>query len=134
MFGTYDLGSSLLGPSTSYESRLSEYIQTAWATFAKNPMGGPGWTQYPNTGLLGGKYSLSPPCFFARSTHPLLRFPTRPPNQLNPQANNGIGGNIAVQAGYGVNSNPSVLETNVPSSLVDARCALYAPLYAAAGT
>jgi carboxylesterase type B len=48
VFGTY-----LSVNATAEEMRLSEYMQTAWATFAKNPMGGPSWAQLPEVGVLG---------------------------------------------------------------------------------
>lgn len=48
VFGTYPQVNA-----TAEEMRLSEYMQTAWATFAKNPMGGPSWPKVPEVGVLG---------------------------------------------------------------------------------
>lgn len=48
VFGTYPAVNA-----TAEEMRLSEYMQTAWATFAKNPMGGPSWQEVPEVGVLG---------------------------------------------------------------------------------
>jgi carboxylesterase type B len=48
VFGTYPVVNA-----TTEEMRLSEYMQTAWATFAKNPMGGPSWQEVPEVGVLG---------------------------------------------------------------------------------
>lgn len=48
VFGTYPQVNA-----TAEEMRLSEYMQTAWATFAKNPMGGPSWPSVPEVGVLG---------------------------------------------------------------------------------
>lgn len=33
-------------PPTAAELELSDFFQTAWSQFAKDPQGGPGWTQY----------------------------------------------------------------------------------------
>jgi carboxylesterase 2 len=38
VFGTYPTANV-----TAFEVNLSKYMQTAWANFAKNPIGGPGW-------------------------------------------------------------------------------------------
>ena len=54
MFGTY--GTYPGGNSSQQLMRLSEYMQTSWATFAKNPTAGPGW-QNASSGyvqVLGG--------------------------------------------------------------------------------
>ncbi|ATY60187.1 type B [Cordyceps militaris] len=40
--------------STPFEIESSKAIQKAWADFAKNPAGGPGWDQAPSVQLLGG--------------------------------------------------------------------------------
>lgn len=56
VFGTYSLYSENGGP-TSQEMRLSEYMQTSWATFARNPTGGPSgsvWPEAPYIHVLGG--------------------------------------------------------------------------------
>ena len=47
VYGTY-----LPENTTTQEYALSKAMQTAWATFAKNPMGGPGWNQV-STGAAG---------------------------------------------------------------------------------
>jgi hypothetical protein len=39
--------------STPQEVALSQYMQGAWAQFAKEPMNGPGWNQ---VGTFGGVY------------------------------------------------------------------------------
>lgn len=56
VFGTYDVfvqranayGAQSGGPTdqvaSESEMRLSEHMQSAWATFARNPSGGPGWS------------------------------------------------------------------------------------------
>ncbi len=48
VFGTYPGANA-----TAEEGNLSNFIQTAWATFAKNPMGGPSWKGWPYMGVLG---------------------------------------------------------------------------------
>jgi carboxylesterase type B len=48
VFGTYPATGA-----TAEEMRLSDYMQTAWAAFAKNPMGGPSWKELPDVGVLG---------------------------------------------------------------------------------
>ena len=47
MFGTYSKINT-----TTQEYALSNSMQTAWARFAKNPAGGPGWNQV-GTGAAG---------------------------------------------------------------------------------
>jgi carboxylesterase type B len=39
--------------ATDEQRRVSEYMQTSWATFAKNPHGGPGWKGFPYVEVLG---------------------------------------------------------------------------------
>lgn len=41
VFGTY----SYVGPPTKHQEALSGYMQTAWASFAKDPQAGPGWAK-----------------------------------------------------------------------------------------
>ena len=45
--------------STAANQQLSRKMQTAWASFAKNPAAGPGWVRYGSTPLslanLGGE-------------------------------------------------------------------------------
>ena len=77
VFGTYPQVNA-----TAEEMRLSEYMQTAWATFAKNPTGGPSLEEVPKVGVLGS---------------------------------------------------PQALRYDIDAGVLDARCALYAPLYAALG-
>ncbi|KAL6884481.1 alpha/beta-hydrolase [Trichoderma evansii] len=38
---------------TIKQETLSRYMQKAWADFAKNPTGGPGWKSWPNVAVLG---------------------------------------------------------------------------------
>jgi carboxylesterase type B len=47
VFGTYATGNA-----TDQEVALSKYMQHAWASFAKNPDGGPGWPQMGTNGGL----------------------------------------------------------------------------------
>lgn len=75
VFGTY---TTYPGTSSQQLARLSEYIQSSWATFARNPAGGPGWagagTGYvhvlggPNGFVSGGAGSS----LFKASTTPAL--------------------------------------------------------------
>ena len=48
VFGTYPPTGA-----TAEQAALSKYMQTSWATFAKQPMMGPGWGTWPNVGILG---------------------------------------------------------------------------------
>ncbi|KAJ9603768.1 hypothetical protein H2200_011954 [Cladophialophora chaetospira] len=48
VFGTYPKVGT-----TRHQVRLSQYMQSAWATFAKNPAKGPGWKGWPNVEVLG---------------------------------------------------------------------------------
>lgn len=48
VFGTYPI----LG-FTEYEVRLSKYMQTTWADFAKHPLSGPGFREWPNVAVMG---------------------------------------------------------------------------------
>ncbi|KIW14280.1 hypothetical protein PV08_07062 [Exophiala spinifera] len=48
VFGTYPRGDV-----TTKQESLSRYMQKAWADFAKNPTGGPGWKAVPNVAVLG---------------------------------------------------------------------------------
>ncbi|EXJ81374.1 hypothetical protein A1O3_07665 [Capronia epimyces CBS 606.96] len=48
VWGTYPRANA-----TAEERALSQYLQTAWATFAKNPAGGPSWTGVPLVADLG---------------------------------------------------------------------------------
>jgi len=56
VFGTYPRVNS-----TEYQKALSQYMQTSWATFAKNPYGGPGWQGVPAVASLGGGGILNTP-------------------------------------------------------------------------
>jgi carboxylesterase type B len=47
VFGTYPQGNA-----NQEEVKLSQYMQTAWANFAKDPSGGPGWANWPEVGVL----------------------------------------------------------------------------------
>ncbi|KIX01546.1 uncharacterized protein Z518_09272 [Rhinocladiella mackenziei CBS 650.93] len=48
VFGTYSRTNA-----TEDERALSQYMQNVWATFAKNPQGGPGWESVPGVAALG---------------------------------------------------------------------------------
>lgn len=50
VWGTYPLA-DVYGKVTANQIALSKYMQGAWANFAKNPTGGPGW---PKLGSNGG--------------------------------------------------------------------------------
>ena len=50
VFGTY-FGDNQFGDRTADQIKLSQYMQTAWANFAKNPSGGPGWPEYGSSGF-----------------------------------------------------------------------------------
>lgn len=56
VFGTYPRVNA-----TAEEADLSHYMQTAWATFAKNPAGGPSWAGVPNVADLGTGGVLNTP-------------------------------------------------------------------------
>jgi carboxylesterase type B len=47
VFGTYPEAGA-----TKEEVQLSREMQKAWADFAKNPMAGPGWKEYPHVNVL----------------------------------------------------------------------------------
>jgi carboxylesterase type B len=52
VFGTYTKLTSSSGGPTSDQAKLSLYMQTTWANFAKNPSVGPGWPAVgTNSGL-----------------------------------------------------------------------------------
>ncbi|KAM5345650.1 hypothetical protein ACJ41O_011511 [Fusarium nematophilum] len=48
VFGTYDRKGA-----TEFQRELSRAMQKAWAAFAKDPMRGPGWGEYPELGVFG---------------------------------------------------------------------------------
>ena len=48
VFGTYKTEGA-----TDFEKEVSRSMQKAWADFAKNPTGGPGWEAVPSIGLFG---------------------------------------------------------------------------------
>lgn len=54
VFGTYPVSGA-----TPFEKSLSQYMQKAWADFAKNPTGGPGWAAWPNVAVLGGSDGMT---------------------------------------------------------------------------
>ncbi|KAG9789901.1 alpha/beta-hydrolase, partial [Aureobasidium melanogenum] len=56
VFGTYPRVNA-----TADEAALSQYMQTSWATFARNPAGGPGWAEVPNVADLGTSGVLNTP-------------------------------------------------------------------------
>lgn len=43
VFGTYRLQAN----STPFEAKLSAFMMNSWASFAKDPMKGPGWAELP---------------------------------------------------------------------------------------
>ncbi|KAF2258924.1 alpha/beta-hydrolase [Lojkania enalia] len=47
--------------ATAYEKALSRYMQSAWATFARNPTGGPGWEALHRIASLGSGGILNTP-------------------------------------------------------------------------
>lgn len=49
IFGTYPTKGA-----TPFQKTTSKALQKAWASFAKNPTNGPGWSRFPNIGVLGG--------------------------------------------------------------------------------
>lgn len=63
VYGTYQQY-DINGPPTAQEMRFSELMQNMWATFAKNPQGGPapGWNDVSTGSLevLGGPGGLTP--------------------------------------------------------------------------
>lgn len=52
VFGTYEVLLPRVA-STPREVRLSRFMQTTWADFAKAPHRGPGWERVPRVGVLG---------------------------------------------------------------------------------
>jgi carboxylesterase type B len=95
IFGTHGKLPTVIGskPSPPQEVALSEFMQGAWAKFAKNPAGGPGWAK------VGSAHS------------------GRPLNGSEPDDLGVLGG-------------PSSAGVNVISRKgVDAKCAMYVPLY-----
>jgi carboxylesterase type B len=80
-------------PSTPQENALSEFMQGAWAKFAKNPSGGPGWSK------VGSAHA------------------GRPLNGSEPEDLGVLGG----PASSGVHV--------VSRKQIDAKCAMYVPLY-----
>ncbi|KAJ4502550.1 hypothetical protein HRR83_009263 [Exophiala dermatitidis] len=56
VFGTYPRVNA-----TADEAALSQYMQTSWATFARNPAGGPGWAKVPNVANLWTSGVLNSP-------------------------------------------------------------------------
>lgn len=47
VFGTFTLANPAVAP-TAQEIALSKTVQTLWATFAKDPLKGPGWAEGPD--------------------------------------------------------------------------------------
>ncbi|KAI9368530.1 Carboxylesterase [Aspergillus egyptiacus] len=49
VFGTYQREGA-----TPFQEELSDFMEKAWADFAKDPASGPGWDAVPEVGVLGG--------------------------------------------------------------------------------
>lgn len=109
VFGTYPKVNA-----TTQEVALSAAMQSAWARFAKNPMGGPGWNAVgtgqagqvlvgADTYVEGGMYSDAQG------------------DALQGEWNLGVFGNRGDALSSGV--------TVIPQSEVDYRCGLWTPLY-----
>ena len=111
IFGTYPLANA-----TTQQLALSRFMQGAWARFAKNPFGGPGWNVV-STGVSGqvliGASDQAPGGYYGGSDGRTL-----------------LGDwNVAVlgNAGNVLSSGVTVM----PQAQIDARCAVFAPVYKA---
>lgn len=111
VFGTY-----LQPNTTTQQYALSQFMQSAWAKFAKNPLGGPGWNRV-GTGAAGsvlvGAYAQEPGGFYQDQAA----------NVLNGTWDVGLLGNRKDALSSGV--------TVIPQEEVDYKCALFAPYYQA---
>lgn len=101
--------------TTTQESALSQYMQTAWARFAKNPVGGPGWNRV-GTGSSGnvlvGANGTTIDGLLGNAMGQLT----------NGSFDLGVLGNVDNVLSAGV--------TVIAQSEVDYNCGLYIPLYA----
>ena len=100
--------------TTTQESALSQYMQSAWARFAKNPVGGPGWNMV-GTGMPGDVLDG------ANGT------------TIDGLLGNGMGKLTSGSFDLGVlGTVDNVLSagvTVIPQSDVDQRCGVWIPLY-----
>lgn len=100
--------------TTTQEFALSQFMQGAWAKFANNPQGGPGWNAI-GTGAAG-------PVLSGASDIELGGIYQSPAGRTVPGSwDLGLLGNNAYSMGSGV--------TVIPQSLVDYRCGLYTAFY-----
>lgn len=101
---------------TTQEFALAQYMQGAWARFAKNPLGGPGWNAV-GTGAPGpvlvGAYTEQVGGYYQSGNGSVVAG----------SWDLGVLGNVGDVMASGV--------TVVPQADVDARCALFAPVYEA---
>lgn len=111
VFGTYPKENA-----TTQEVALSYAMQSAWARFAKNPMGGPGWNEV-GTGtagqVLSGAYEYVEGGVYSDAQG----------NVLEGAWDLGLFGNIGDAMGSGV--------TVIDQSDVDYRCGFWVPVYEA---
>ncbi|KAH0282341.1 alpha/beta-hydrolase [Aureobasidium namibiae CBS 147.97] len=98
--------------TTTQEYALSRFMRGAWATFAKNPINGPGWNAV-GSGTAGVVYN----------------------GRLDGQLNSGDGSVLQEDWDLGVLGDVGNVHgsgvTVLPQSAVDGKCALFAPVYKA---
>lgn len=102
--------------TTTQESALSQYMQTAWARFAKNPIGGPGWNRV-GSGVSGDVL------VGANSTAISGLLGNAMGQMTNGSFDLGVLGNVDNVLNAGV--------TVIAQSEVDYNCGLWIPLYEA---
>ena len=111
VFRTYQIVNT-----TTQEFALSSFMQGAWARFAKNPLGGPGWNPVA-TGragpVLSGAYDQVTGGWYYGTSG----------NLTSGDWNLGVLGDIGRVKGSGV--------TVLPQSQLDVRCNLFKPIYQA---
>jgi carboxylesterase type B len=111
VFGTYAKANT-----TTQEYALSKYMQSVWANFAKNPLAGPGWNAL-GTGkegsVLSGAYDM---------VHGGVLWMGNG-SEFMGDWNLGVLGDVGNVKGSGV--------TVLPQRDLDARCALFRPLFEA---
>jgi hypothetical protein len=109
IFGTYPFANS-----TTQQVALSRFMQGAWARFAKNPLGGPGWNAVSTrvSGLaLAGASNQAHGGYYRGSDGSTL-----------------VGDwNVAVLGNAGNILSSGV--TVMPQAQIDAKCAVFAPVY-----
>ena len=100
--------------TTTQQLALTNFMQGAWARFAKNPAAGPGWNQV-GTGSKGliqtGAYDQIPGGVYFDS------------NLTSGSWNMGVLGDVGDVRGGGV--------TVLPQTLLDFRCSLFRPIFEA---